>query len=238
MTFSTSSMRRHGRWLIGAAMLVISCEGCGPTAPSCTDQFGRGATSFNGLDISCSVIGSALQCQAVATNKYDLYVYCPMQQDVTESAVWTTAGSSLIRMLAPGMFQAVGIGDSFVQASWQHLQSVMQPVSVFAGTPPLPTHEISGSVYLKGQTAGSGAIRGAMVQILDGLVAGRTATSGVPPPLLPGFLGPFGGPGYYRLLGVPPGNYRLRVTKDGYVSQERDVTVTLSTVADFQLEPV
>jgi hypothetical protein len=66
---------------------------------------------------------------------------------------------------------------------------------------------------------------GAVVQILDGLVAGRTSTTGVPPPLLPGYLGPFETDGY-RLLSVPPGRYRLRVTKDGYTPQEADATVT------------
>ena len=116
-------------------------------------------------------------------------------------------------------------------------------MSVFVGTPPLPTYEIAGGVYLKGQVSAPGspavAINGAVVQILDGLVAGRTAISGVPPALLPGYVGPFGGPGYYRLLGVPPGRYRLRITKDGYITQEQDVSVTGgSPVANVQLEPV
>jgi hypothetical protein len=235
---------RHGALLSGAAALVIGSGACGPTSPSCTDQYGRGATSFNALDVSCGAVASNLQCQAVASNKNDLYVYCPMQQDVTQSAVWTTDDSSVVRMVAPGTFQAVGTGDTVVQAAWlvmnsYQLNSSARPVSVFAGTPPFPTYEVSGSVYQKGQARASGAINGAVIQILDGLVAGRTATSGVPPPLLPGYLGPFGGAGYYRLLGVPPGTFRLRITKDGYVGQERDVTVTVgSPVADFQLEPI
>jgi hypothetical protein len=62
-----------------------------------------------------------------------------------------------------------------------------------------------------------------------------------PPPLgLPGYLGPFGGPGYYRLIGVPPGTYRLRCTKDGYATQESEVTLTGagSRVVYFQLQPL
>jgi hypothetical protein len=75
--------------------------------------------------------------------------------------------------------------------------------------------------------------------VLDGLVANHAATSGVPPSLLPGYLGPFGGAGYYRILGVPPGTYHLRISKNGYASQERTVTVTIgSPAADFQLSPL
>ena len=78
-----------------------------------------------------------------------------------------------------------------------------------------------------------------MIQVLDGLVAGQTGTSGVPPTLLPGYLGPFGGPGYYRILGVPPGTYHLRIDKDGYASRDQTVTVSSgSPDADFQLQPM
>ena len=233
-------MSLSGLLEIGAATLVVSCSACSSsTAPSCTDQYGRGATAMNALDMSCSTIGSSLQCNAVASNKNDLYVYCPMQQDVTQSAGWVIADPAIARMVAPGTFTAAGIGDTFVRATWQGLESTMRPVSVFAGTAPLPTYEIFGSVWLAGQTPTSSYIDGAVIQILNGLVAGRTATSGVPPPLPPGYLGPFGGKGYYRLLGVPPGTYRVRITKDGYASQERDVTVVGpgSPVVDFQLQP-
>jgi hypothetical protein len=194
---------------------------------------------MNALEMSCGTIGSSLQCNAVASNKNDLYVYCPMQQDVTQSASWVIADPAIVRMVAPGTFAAAGIGDTFVRATWQGLGSTMRPVSVFTGTAPLPTYEIFGSVWQAGQTPTSSYIDGAVIQIMNGLVAGRTVTSGVPPPLPPGYLGPFGGKGYYRLLGVPPGTYRVRIAKDGYASQERDVTVVGpgSPVADFQLQP-
>ena len=226
--------------LIGVATLVVSCGACtSSTAPSCTDQYGRGATTMNNLDISCSTIGSSLQCNAVVSNKNNLYVYCPMQQDVTPSANWVIADPTIVKMVTPGIFAATGIGDTFVRATWQRVESSMRPVSVFTGTAPLPTYEIFGSVWQAGQTPTSSYIDGAVIQVLNGLVTGRTATSGVPPPLPPGYLGPFGGKGYYRVLGVPPGAYRVRVTKDGYASQERDVTVTGpgSPVADFPLQP-
>jgi hypothetical protein len=224
---------------IGVVALVISCSACSSAAPSCTDQYGRGSTSLSSLEISCSTIGSNLQYQAVASNQNELYVYCPMQQDVTPSADWMVADATIVKSIGPGSFAAVGPGDTFVRATWQSHMSSMRPVSVFTGTSPLPTDEIFGSVWQAGQTPATSSIDGAVIQILNGLIAGRMVTSGIPPPLPPGYLGSFGGKGYYRLLGIPPGIYRLRITKDGYVTQERDVTVVGpgSPLVDFQLQP-
>jgi hypothetical protein len=196
-----------------------------------------GATSFTQLDLSCTTIDSSLQCQSVA-KVTGLYVYCPMEQDVTQSAVWTAGDSTVLRHVAPGVFESVSPGDSFVAAAWQNLPSYGRPVSVFPGTAPLLTYEISGRVTAAN---GSGAIDGAAIQILDGLVAGRSAISGVPPAVLPGYSDFFAaGAGAYRLLGVPPATYRVRATKDGYITQERSVTVRSGTPpADaFRGEPV
>lgn len=235
-----------GRVICVIAALVATGLSCGgPSAPSCTDSLGRGAISFNELRISCNSTDSAMQCAATADNGADLYVYCPMSQDVTQHATWSVGDPTIVTLVAPGRFEARVEGNTYVRAAWNPtadpvLTSVMRPVSVFAGTGPMPTMEIFGSVYQRGSTPATGAINGAVVQILDGLVTGRLATSGMPPPLLPGYFGPFGGPGYYRLLGVPAGSYHLRITREGYADQEVSVTVTTigSPVVDFQLVPV
>jgi len=228
---------RHVKLLVGA-VVVFSCHSaCSSTSPSCTDQFGRGQTGLTEVVVHCSASSSNLQCQAVqrSTGFYD---YCPTQQDVTTSANWTSGDPTIVRSTGPGTFTAVGTGDTFVQAIYGG-QSPMRPVSVFPNMPPLPTYDISGSVFQAGSTSGSSPIDGAVVQILDGLVAGRIATSSVPPPLLPGYSGPVGGRGFYRLLGVPPGTYHLQVTKSGYVSQQGTVTVVGpgGALLDFPLQP-
>jgi hypothetical protein len=220
-----------------AAALACGANACGATSPSCTDQYGRGATQLNSLDVSCTSGQSDLQCQAVASIK-GLYVYCPKQESVTATSTWTVADASVARVAAPGVFQAVGTGNTFIRATWNGIESEMQPVSVFPGLPPRRTREIFGSVYVNGQLPRV-YINGAVVEILDGVVAGRSVVSGVPPPLLPGYLGPFGTDGYYRLLGVPPGIYHVRITRAGYASQEREVVVGQigSPLTDFALEP-
>jgi hypothetical protein len=214
-------MRRSTLFTYAVLINMVSCSS--PAAPSCKDALGRGDTALDTVTIRCSTVGSRLQCQAVASI-LGLYVYCPRSEDVTASAVWTAGDSAIVRLVAPGEFEAAGVGDTFVQATSQNIGRASNPVSVFPGTPPLPTGEIAGLVSEAGKTP-IVPIAGAVVQILDGLVAGRTATTGVPPPLLPGYLGPFDIQGY-RLLGLPPGTYRLRVTKDGYTTQESNATLT------------
>jgi hypothetical protein len=78
------------------------------------------------------------------------------------------------------------------------------------------------------------------VEVIEGLIAGRTATSGAPPTVVPGFLAPGpAAPGWFFINGMPPGTVRLRVKKDGFVPVERDVTFTFDGgpgTVNFQLQ--
>ncbi len=59
----------------------------------------------------------------------------------------------------------------------------------------------------------------ARIEILNGLPAGRMTFSGAMPELLAGAIAP-ASPGHYAFFGIPEGTYRLRVSKDGYATQE------------------
>lgn len=209
---------------------VVACNKTTPTEPS---RYG-----YPTLRIECSTAGTTpLMCSARILCGF---AACApgTPDDVTGQAIWETGDPAVVSVIGPGALVAVGVGDTLVRATWQSLVA-QHPISVFTASPPLPTQEIFGSVYEAGKTAAVGPISGSTIQVISGLLSGRSATSGVPPPLLPGFFGPFGGPDYYRILGVPPGTYRLRVSMDGFVTQERDVTLTSGSVnADFQLSPL
>ncbi len=239
-------MNAHGTTTGAAAFATIALlvAACGnPSGASCTDQYGRGSTQIDYVGVQCSTTGNVLQCQATASiNPNELYVYCPPpSQDVTTAATWSADDATVLRVTAQGTFAAVGVGDTVVRAIWNNIRSYGRPVSVFPGTAPLLTVEIIGSVSLAGQTPAMGGINGALIEVLDGLVAGRSTTSGTVPPVLPGFVVWYGSPGGYAFFGVPSGVYTLRVSKPGYVTQERQVAVGGATGGsnnyDFQLTP-
>jgi hypothetical protein len=209
--------------------LLVTCVACN-TNPARPDTRG----GIEGVIVDCPTpVSGALICTARVTCA--LYPCPGLPNDVTTLATWTSDDPGVVALTTAGTFQRIGIGNTTIRADW-HFDEASRAVSLFANTPPLPTFEIAGNVYRSGMTPSAGAISGAVVSVLDGLVAGRQAISGVAPSPMPGFLSNATSlPQYYRLLGIPSGVYRLRVVKDGYISQER--TVTDGTIADFALDP-
>ena len=209
--------------------LLLTCVACSGNSTRPDER-----TGIAGVAINClTPVAGPLICTARAT--CGLYPCPGLPDDVTQLATWTSGDPGVVAPLTPGSFQATGIGHTVISADWSHDEDT-QPVSVFPNTPPLPTFEIEGAVYRNGMPPNTGAISGAVVTILDGFVAGRQAITGVPPLPLPGFFtDPTLAPQRYRFLGSPAGAYRIRVTKAGYLTQER--TVGQGSIADFALDP-
>jgi hypothetical protein len=139
----------------------------------------------------------------------------------------------------PGILVSVGPGNTVVRASVSGVSEGFHAVAVFTGTAPLPTFGLQGLVH-EGATPNDGRIDGATVEVIQGLITGRSATSGAPPAVVAGFFAPGpASPGLFIINGVPPGTLRLRVRKEGYVPVERDVTFTFAGgpgSVNFQLQ--
>jgi hypothetical protein len=225
--------------IVGVILTTVACNS--PTAPD-------PRTGIVELRISsCDFTGrSPLECRAqlICNGLYPCPSLESNSRDVTEAATWNATPAAIVRVVAAGRIEAVGVGDGAVSVAYtsegNRLQS-SRTVSVFGGTAPLPTAGIGGSVSEIGKTLSTGGIQGAVVEIVNGLVAGRTATTGTTPMPVFGFSASSLAPYQYAIFGVPPGRYTVRVIAEGFVSVERSMTVTDATrwddsgSGDFQL---
>ena len=136
----------------------------------------------------------------------------------------------MVRVVSSGVVEAVAPGDTVIRTSHPLAGDGSRSISVFPATAPLPTFVLAGTV-VDGSDAARPPLNGATVQILSGLVAGKTAVSGVAPPFLPGFWEPAPNfpAGSFDIFGVPQDSYRVRVSKAGYVTQERDVSALVGS---------
>lgn len=143
--------------------------------------------------------------------------------DITARAEWSVGDTAVLRQLARNTFAATGPGSTVVRVRDPVLQQEQNVrVSVFPGTGPLLTTEVWGRVTESGTRAD---ISGALIEITNGLVAGRTAQSGTAPALLPGYLFILQGSNGFQIFGVPRGTYELSIRANGYAPQTRSVTV-------------
>lgn len=221
-----------GRCVVLAVSLAATCSGCSET-PTAPDQR-RGSPT---IVIRCDTATQfALECTApVVCSLYP----CPdgTPSDVTSTATWSVDDTSIARIAGQGKIVSVSPGYTVVRAVASFM-SGSRSIAVFTGTVPLPTQGLAGAVY-EGPNRAIGAINGATVEVIKGLIKGRTAISGLPPEPVAGWIAITPPAGIYIINGVPPGTIRLRVTKPEYVSREQDVTFTLTggpPAVDFQLQ--
>jgi hypothetical protein len=232
-----------------ASALVLSLAGCDETnvtgPDGNPDPLGR--TGYIQINVDCDASGrSPLVCRATTACR-GLYAFCPgfTPGDVTAAVEWFSDNPGVARVVERGTITAVAPGDTVIgvrsqTVAGQSLVGADSTISVFSDFAIFPTRDISGSVFQAGMLPLQGAIRGAVVEMIDGRLVGRTATTGSPATPPPGFF-TFGctSDAQYCFHAVPPGTYRLRASAQGYLVEEREVTVTSagSRIVDFQMRP-
>ena len=212
---------------LALVLLVMVCSASCGDSPTSPERHG-----IPQVTITCEPVSSTVTlCLAP--------VHCsgePCQPgtpvDVTTIARWEVDDPEVVRVTGPGRLEAVAPGDTLVHATWS-ISHYWRRVSVFPGTAPLPTYSIDGYIY-EGTPAARVPLDGAIVEVLNGVVAGRRAISGAHP-LAPGGS-PIVAPGRYEIDGVPSGTFTIRVTKEGYLDQEREVAGVQFSNADFYLQ--
>lgn len=169
----------------------------------------------------CNVANVSLTCRAPINCDYSCAAGTP--SDVTQVAVWSVDDPSVARIAAPGVVVPVASGNTVLRVSWTvpsgFTTAYFIPIAVFPGSAPLETYEYEGLIYDGGAPART-PLNGALVEVLDGLVAGRRTVSGAIPDFYPGATLPPAVAGHYAFFGIPSGTYRLRVSKAGFVTQE------------------
>lgn len=133
-------------------------------------------------------------------------------EDATDRAAWSSSDPSVLTVTA-GLATAHAIGDARVSASLSGRGSIRDVIVVPPGT-----YRLTGIVSESDTPAG--ALADALVEVAAGSGAGLTARTGAD--------------GRYRLYGVS-GDVQLRVSKNGYQTQEVRVVVTDHLSQDVEL---
>ncbi len=225
---------------VTAAAALVGAVACDRTPTSPDFRTGLVALSIDCADAD----GEPLVCRA---RTYCTGLYrCPDPSadgaDVTLGSTWTLEHPGVARQIAPGTFVMVAPGNSVISATFTPTILSSRPVVALLGLGLRPSLEITGSVaelptgpptvfppYLP--------IRDALVRIVSGPFAGRTATTDVPPLAVPpGFVPGLVGSGRFRILGVPPGTYELRASATGFQPRQATTIKTAQGGGDLSFQ--
>ena len=192
------------RLLVVTMVLAAGFTACGDDPPSSPSGPSRILKAISIQGPPEVAPGSTTQFTAMATYTDG------STSDVTSTAGWSTQGTSNLRSVGRGLFEAVTVGEGRVGANAGG-RSTSRPVLVL-----LPgTYKLSGTV-----TDASGSVDGVDVEVLSGTGAGQRARSRFD--------------GSYTLYGVA-GQVQLRASAPGYVTQDFEVTVGSHTTRDVNL---
>ena len=201
------------------AMSVMGAAACRSTsAPSCTDQYGRGSDQPDQLNLSCAAVGSDLQCNAVATNTGELYVYCPVTLTVTNAVSWTSSAPAVATFTGspPGFLKVLAPGQLAITAAYGFLQGSALSFNVAPGAAPERLIQV---VIIVEHSVTGARVRDVVVELTPARGPVQTCVTGQTGSCIP-------------LLLVLPGTTHVRASKAGY--QPVDVSLPPPSDSFFQ----
>lgn len=197
--------------LLGVVIAVSNCGGSiGPLPPS--DPI-RTVLSIELEDApENATVGEEFSLQAMARFSDQ------MLEDVTAQVEWSSSNTAVATITGQGRVTLVGEGESEIRATFS---GASDSVRVVAVAPPPETRTLAGVVSDSSDGRG---IPGALVRVLDGPNANRSGSTD--------------GNGYYSIPGLFTGSFTIQITRDGYFSVERGLTLAGDTRVDLVLEPI
>lgn len=205
--FSVARLRLSLTFTSFAALLTVL--GCSPSSPSCDP---RGSSAADQLWVTCTSVGSDLQCTAVANNNNDLYICTAVNQTVTDQASWSSSDSSVgafgVTRLTAGYLKAMKAGWVVISAKYGFLGSNTVAFAVAPGSSPERLVDLS---LIFQDAATSKRLVGVKVEVASAHFATQSCVSS--------------GTGGYCELWVLRGDLRVTATMTGY----QDAVLTVST---------
>jgi len=133
--FSGGRLRSFAAFILSVGPLALVA--CSPASPSCDP---RGSTTADQLTVTCSPVGSDLQCSALATNRNDLYICRAVNENVTSLVTWSSADRSVgtfgLSGLSAGYLKTMSAGWVEVDASYGSIPSLPVAYAIAPGSAP------------------------------------------------------------------------------------------------------
>jgi hypothetical protein len=199
---------RPGCFSTVAAICVVLTSAChGAVGPT------QATPPLDSLELSgapaAGTVGDRFPLKVIATNVHG------ETQDVTSRVTWRSS-SEATAVVSGGELMLVGAGETEIRAS---LEQVSASFRVSVARRPPDTSTLSGHVS---DSTSSKGVPSAMVQIVDGPNAGRSAVTDES--------------GFYSLPSLMQGNFTVRVTRGGYETTEAAAALSADTRLDLMMK--
>ena len=206
-------MQITSRTLLIAAVFLSNA--CGPASPSptCGDAagLGRGVSSASELLISCSPLGSDLQCSAVATNRDELYICKSVNETVTDQTTWMSSNPSVAVFGPAGSLKVLAAGVVAITPTWQSISPTPIAFNVAPGVS--PERMVNFTVIVQDSVSGA-RVPSVRIDVMPQRGQAQTCQTGQFGSCLPN-------------LWILPGSVELLATKAGYVPLDKTIAITI-----------